>query len=413
MRLGELPTDLQEVVSIRLDCSRASVKKLQSMIDNTSEDGYARGLFMYYGAHTGRWSGKRLQPHNFIRGDQKQSDNMFRFLDDPSWKHGLNGHSVPEWILTADMLFPRPLRTLSMSMRGFIKPPNGIIMSGDYSQVEARVLAWLAQCSSLLEAYSSGEDVYVRFASDHMYRRSYNDYFTDKGKVKPAFADERQRAKSAVLGCGFQLGAAGFLKYCDNQDIIITPEDAEFTVKAYRSAYPEISDYGSGLWARTAHVAIKATMNEGEVVPLWGTRVTYQVKRVDAERWWLICTFPSGRHIAYYRPKVDSVDQWGKPVLSFRTEWRGGTYREQTYGGKLVENMVQGIARDICAVGAINADKAGFTVIGMIHDEIVTVVKESQANYTPLLRECLLDMPDWCQGLPLDAEVKAMSRYSK
>jgi DNA polymerase len=338
---------------------------------------------------------------------------MFDFLDDPSWKKGLNGHNVPAWIETADMLFPRPLRTLSMSMRGFIKAQTGLIMSGDYSQVEARVLAWLANCHSLLEAYSAGEDVYVRFAANSMYNRKYEDYFDERGKVRSVLAEERQRAKSALLGAGFGMGPPAFLKYCDNQDIIITLEDAEFTVKAYRNAYPEIADYTSGIWARTAHCATKAVLNEGEKISLWGTQITYQVKRVDIERWWLICTLPSGRHIAYYRPKVDSVDQWGKPVLSFRTEWHGGTYREQTYGAKLVENTVQAIARDICAIGAINADRAGFNVIGMIHDEIVSIVGSSDASLLALLRQCLLTMPEWCNGLPLDAEVKSMPRYSK
>jgi DNA polymerase len=410
LALHELPHDLQEIVSIRLDCARASVKKLKAMYDNTSTDGYARGLFMYYGAHTGRWSGKRLQPHNFIRGDAKQSDHMFKFLTDPVWRHGVNGHT-PRWIETADILFPRPLKTLSMSMRGFIKPHDGYILSGDYAQVEARVLAWLANCHTLLDAFAHGEDVYVHFAADHMYRRKYEDYFNGNGKVRPEFADERQRAKSAVLGCGFQLGPIGFLKYCDSQDIIIKPEEAEFTVKAYRSAYPEISDYNTGLWARTGYCAIKAVENEGEKVTLWGTPITFQVKRVDQDRWWLVCTLPSGRHIAYYRPKIDSRDQWGKPVLSFRTEWRGGTYREATYGGKLVENIVQGVARDICAIGALNADAAGFTVIAMIHDEIVT--QRDTPDNIELLKHCLLDMPEWCKGLPLDADVKSMVRYSK
>ena len=125
--------DLQDVINIRLDCSRAeSVKKLQSMVDNTSFDGMARGLFLYYGAHTGRWSGKRLQPHNFIRGKATAADIMFRFLEGNSWNGGLNDNHLPVWIDSADMLFPRPLKTLSQSMRGFIKAPDGkYIVSGE------------------------------------------------------------------------------------------------------------------------------------------------------------------------------------------------------------------------------------------------------------------------------------------
>jgi DNA polymerase len=407
--------ELKDVINIRLDCSRASVKKLQAMVDNTSDDGYARGLFMYYGAHTGRWSGKRLQPHNFIRGNSDHARIMFDFLDNGSWTKGIGKNGLPMWINDADMLFPRPLMSLSHAMRGFIKAPDGkSILSGDYAQIEARVLAWLANCESLLNSFTKGEDTYVRFAADHMYRRDYNDYFDACGKVYEYMQAERQRAKSAVLGCGFQLGAKGFQLYCDSLDIIISLEEAEFIVKAYRDAHPEISDYNTGLWSRTNYCAIDAVDNEGDVVSLYGTEITFHVERLDHEKWWLVCTLPSGRHIAYYRPKTDELNQWGKPKLTFRTEWKGRfSQREDTYGGKLVENIVQGVARDICAIGAMNAAKAGFDVRALVHDEVVTINGDDSQSAKDHLKECLLDVPKWCMGLPLDAEVKAMQRYAK
>jgi len=413
---NDLPTDLRDVINIRLDSARASVKKLESMRANTSTDGFARGLFVYYGAHTGRFSAKRVQPHNFIRGDGRMAAATFRYLNNGCWHGGLGPSGLPAWVETADIYFPRPLKALAHSMRGFIKAPEGkVILSGDYSQIEARVLAWLACCETLLNSYAKGEDVYVRFAADHMYRRQYSDYFDADGKVLPHMADERQRAKSAVLGCGFQLGARGFLEYCDNMDIILTEQEAEFTIQAYRGAYPEISDWGSGLWSRANYCAIRATEQEGDKVTLYGTTVTYHVHRLDSQRWWLICTLPSGRHIAYYRPKVQDVNQWGKPVLSFRTEWMGKSYREQTYGGRLVENMVQGIARDIMCVGALNAANVEYDIFALIHDEIVSLCNDQvDKEYLKKdLRELLLSLPDWTAGLPLDAEVKAMYRYSK
>jgi len=407
------PNDLKDVINIRLDASRASVKKLQAMVDNVSSDGRARGLFLYYGAHTGRWSGKRIQPQNFIRGDKKHAEIMLKFFERPCWQNGLGHNGMPEWINDADMLFPRPLMSLSHSMRGFIKAPDDkFIISGDYKQIEARVLAWLAQAEGLLSSFAKGEDTYVRFAADSMYRRNYDDYFDDRGEVRPELADERQRAKSAVLGCGFQLAAPGFQAYCDNQDIIMSLEDAEFVVKAYRDANPEISDYQEGLWSRANWCAIEACKDEGQVVPLWGTEVTYHVERIDAERYWLLCSLPSGRHIAYYRPKIDTFNKWGKPQLTYRTEWRGGTYRESTYGGKLIENMVQAIARDICAIGALNTQKH-FDVIGLVHDEVIAINDTDEDTAKMRLKECLLDVPDWCMGLPVDADVKAMRRYSK
>jgi DNA polymerase len=411
---NDIPSDLREVLNLRLDCSRASVKKLQAMLDNTSGDGYARGLFMYHGAHTGRWSGKRIQPHNFIRGEAKHADIMFKFLDSPVWQHGVNRYYNPKWVDDADLLFPRPLKSLSHSMRGFIKAPNNrYILSGDYSQIEARVLAWLANCTSLLRAYEAGEDVYVRFAGDHMYHRAYSSYFDLHGEVLTEFKNERQRAKSAVLGCGFQLGAPGFQAYCDAQDIVISLNEAMFTVNAYRDAYPEISDWNTGLWARTNYCAIQATLNENQIVALHGTPVTFHIYRIDSERWWLICSLPSGRHIAYFRPRADQFNSWGKPELTFSIDWHGRRQREYTYGGKLVENIVQGIARDICAIGAINAMAAGFDLAALIHDEIVSIHPSNSNDIKALLRKCMLSLPDSYAGLPLNAEVKAMRRYTK
>lgn len=410
----ELPEDLRDVINIRLDAARASVKKLDAMRINTSEDGFARGLFVYYGAHTGRASAKRVQPHNFIRGRKKVSDMMFQFLNGNSWYGGIGDSGMPLWVESANMYFPRPLKALAESMRGFIKAPAGkVIVSGDYAQIEARVLAWLACCWTLLESYKRGEDTYVRFAADHMYRRKYTDYFGADGSVLPIFADERQRAKSAVLGCGFQLGKDGFREYCDNMDIIISQEEAEFTIKAYRGAFPEISDYQTGLWARMNWCAINAVQNEGTVVPLYGTEVTFHVHRLDTERWWLLITLPSKRHIAYYRPKADSVNQWGQSVLSFRTEWMGKSYREETFGGRITENVVQAVARDICMTGAINAYEAGYPLIGTVHDEVLALPYEALLSDLKPLKDCLLDLPACYAGLPMDVDVKQMYRYAK
>jgi DNA polymerase len=410
--LDDLPSDLRSIIQIRLDAARASVKKLNAMQINTSPDGRARGLFVYYGAHTGRASAKRVQPHNFIRGSATATREMFTFLTGQWWEQGVDNHGIPTWISAGDLCMGTPLRTLAESMRGFIQAPeNTTIVSGDYAQIEARVLAWLACCEPLLTSFKTGEDTYVRFAADHMYRRDYADYFDGNGTLKKFLTDERQRAKSAVLGAGFGLGGRGFREYCDNMNIIMSEEEADEVIKIYRAAYPEISDYQSGLWARVNWCAIKACAEEGEEITLFGTEVKFVVHRLDFARWWLRIILPSGRHIAYYRPKIDTVNKWGQTVLSFRTEWMGKSYREDTYGGRITENIVQGIARDICMIGAINADEAGYDVFGTVHDEILATATNMD-NMIPM-RDCLLNQPAWTMGLPLDAEIKTMNRYSK
>ncbi len=425
----DLPADLKELIDIRLETSQASIKKLETMQRCTDSDGFARGLFLYGGAHTLRWSAKRIQPQNFKRGDAKVQENMFRFLEFEDWgvpsMFGHNGGpptdempAIPEWQARADLMFARPLGDLSQSMRGFIAAPKGRkLVVGDYAQIEARVLAWLARCLWVLDAYRNGEDVYVRFAGDYMYRRAYEDYFEyvdGKRKVRKEVARERQVAKSAVLGCGYGLGWQKFIEYCDNMDLTVTAEESENTIKAYRSAHIEIADQTTGIWARVDAAAKLAVQNEGQTIELARTGITFHVHRLDAERYWLIVTLPSKRHIAYYRPKVRLGNKWGRTVeiLSFRKEWSGRSYREDTYGGKLVENIVQGTARDVCAQGALNAEAAGFPVHGLVHDEIITLPDVDFAGHDVLCK-VMCELPAWITDLPVEADGGTMLRYGK
>lgn len=419
--VSALPPDLIDVINIRLDCSRASIKKLESMSKAVSPDYRARGTFLYYGAHTGRWSAKRMQTHNYIRGDAKVAASMFEYFEGGLWEGGVSNSGLPLWASAGDLMFPRPLKALSQSMRGFIKAEEGTrIVAGDYAQIEARVLAWLANCESLLNSFRTGEDVYVRFAADHMYRRNYRDYFGNDGKVLTVYTDERQRAKSAVLGAGFQLGADGFRAYCDSMDIFISELEARQIIATYREAYPEISDWNFGLWARMQYCAVQAVTDEKQPVYLHGTCIKFHVHRLDADRWWLLITLPSGRHIAYFRPKVEVGGKFNKPVLSFRTEWMGKSYREDTYGGKITENVVQAVARDICAQGALNVHRSGYSVFALIHDEIVSLVADNVIDFyggrdkaRDDYNQRLLMMPDAYAGLPLNAESKVLIRYGK
>lgn len=428
--LSELPADLQDVIQIRLETSKASIRKLETIKACTDNDGFARGLFLYGGAHTMRWSAKRIQPQNFTRPDpEKPQSFMFDFLEDECWTRGMVGHNggpalddmpqQPAWVQEAGIRFIRPLGYLSTSMRGFIKAPKGFkLVVGDYAQIEARVLVWLARCLWVMEGFRKGEDVYVRFAGDHMYHRPYDEYFSydSNGQrfVKKQYKRERQVAKSAVLGCGYGLGHRKFVEYCDNSDLIITIEESESTIRAYRDAHPEIAHPEYGLWTRVERAAIEAVTNEGHVYALTNTGVSFHVHRLNADRYWLICTLPSGRHIAYYRPKVQLGTRWGKTVekLSFRTEWNGKSFREDTYGGKLVENIVQGTARDICAQGALNAERAGYPVIGLVHDEVVTMPPEDFGSHEGLCRE-LCALPAWITDLPVEADGGTMIRYGK
>lgn len=412
---SDFSEDLQEIIDIRLETAKASVKKLQAMIRCTTDDHRARGLILYYGAHTGRDSGKRVQPQNFVRGDGKLQEQYFDYLDGPWWddlgnRCHLNDRE-PRWAEVADMCFSRPLSALGQSMRGFLKAsPGKRFVIADYAQIEARALAWMARAEQKLSDFRNGEDLYCRFAAS-VYNIRYEEFFyyeDSKRKVKYEYTDERQICKSAELGCGFGLGGTAFVAYCDNSDIIITEERAKEIVSLWRENNPEIVKF----WRRIEAAAILAVNNEG-LTTRCGP-VTFKVHRIDAERYWLLCVLPSGRHIAYYRPKIRVGLKWGRPaeILSFRTEWNGKTYREDTYGGKLTENAVQAFARDVMKVGVQNAENAGYEFILPVHDEGIFERKIGEGSYQEL-EQLMCKLPWWIGDCPITAEGKEQVRYSK
>lgn len=420
---SEFPTDLQDAIQIRLDCSLASVKKLETMVRCVDSDSRARGGHLFCGAHTTRWSHKRIQTGNMKRGNAVVQRKMFEFLQHPVWDAPAVGHNggpsiidtppEPAWADAARWRFMRPLEALSQSMRGFIKAREGYrLVAADFAQIEARVLAWLARAERKLQAFRDKRDLYVQFAGV-MYAIPYDEFFEyvdGKRQVRKQYAFMRQVAKSAELGCGFGLGGPKFQEYCDNSDIIIDLETAKTTVQAWRDDNPEIV----ALWQRMEDAAIGATNNPGSVYSIGGTGVKFYTWYVDSERYWLVCELPSGSCLYYYRPKVELTVRWGrtKEQLTFRREWNGKSYRESTYGGKITENAVQKIARDCMVVGGLKAEAAGYRTIMLVHDEVVTEVPISFGSKEEL---CLLlrDQDSWITDLPVDAEGTEMERYGK
>lgn len=428
---NEFPADLQDAIQIRLDTSLASVKKLQMMrVCADPADGCARGGHLWHGAHTSRWTHKRIQTGNMKRGDKETAVRMFEYFENDEWwppGFGDNGGppaldlfqegpkealDKPAWVDAAEWRFPRPLASLSVSMKGFIKPlPGHELIDADYSQIEARVLAWLARCEWLLTAFRNKQDPYVKFAAEHMYKVNYDDCFEIKNServVAKHFKRQRQVSKSAVLGAGYGLGPPQFVEYCDNSDLIITLEESRETIAAYRDAHPEIV----ALWERFERAAILAVVNGGQVYHIGSTGVKFYVWRIDSERFWLVREDPSGSCQHYYRPKIELVQRWGKTVeqLTFRKEWNGMSFRDSTYGGKLVQNACEKIARDILIVGGRNAEAAGYPTIMLVHDSNVTMPLKGHGSPEELAVLMCKQEP-WITDLPIAAEATRLQRY--
>lgn len=428
---NEFPDDLVDAIQIRLDASLASVKKLEMMRKVADpSDGMARGGHLWHGAGTGRWTHKRIQTGNMKRGDKDASARMFEYLENPDfWPPGFGDNGGPSaldlfderpkeapekpvWVDAAEWRFTRPLAALSVSMKGFIRAlPGTELIDADYSQIEARVLAWLARCEWLLEAFRNGEDPYVKFGAKYMYHVAYDDCFdTIDGErfVSKRFKRQRQVAKSAVLGAGYGIGPPKFVEYCDNSDLIITADEAKETVDAYRAAHPEIV----ALWKRFERAAMLAVANPGQTYSIGGTGVSFRTWYIDSERYWLVREDPNGTCGYYYRPKLEVVQRWGKTdeQLTYRKEWNGMSFRESTYGGKLVQNACEKIARDMLVAGGLRAEAAGYPTIMLVHDSNVTMPLKGHGSPDELVALMCIKEP-WMTDFPITAEATRSERY--
>jgi DNA polymerase len=372
----------REALVIRAEAAKASVKKLEAFEDRTGADGRARGGFMWYGAHTGRWSGRGIQPQNFPRGVKSALRMLPAFF---SWLESGEGAATKAELETAGLVYPSPLTVLSAALRGFIRAePGKLFVAVDYSQIELRVLAWLAGEEELLELLRSGHDPYIHFAAKYMY--DVDPSTISKEDVR------RQIAKSALLGAQYQIWIWAFIEYCKaTANLKITIEEATNAILSYRSANPNIVDF----WSDIERAAIYTVETKGEA-KLNNLRLRYEeLGNVS----WLRIYLPNGRPISYPYPEVSIraterekrdkdgnivIDENGVPVtytqrkkvLSFMTEYNGQWVREYTYGGKTTENVVQGIAAEIMAEGMYVAELEGFAPIATVHDENVTEIDD-------------------------------------
>lgn len=380
--MPDLDPRARKLLELRVEAGKASTKKLAAMLQYTDPtDLVVQGGFLFYGAHTGRYAGRGVQPHNFIRGmlKDRQRELVFQLLD----------MADPELFL---LLYEKPIDVISQCMRGFIRAPLGYELAVvDYTAIEARVLAWVAGEEAMLEAYRQGVDVYKLMAT-----KLYSI------KIEEVSDEQRRISKNLVLGCGYQLGGVKFVDYCANAGLIIDPDFAMAAVKAYRKGVPAICES----WKTVEQLVVQA-IKTGEVVK--GLKCKFYMYEH-----WLCIELPSGRAIKYPYARAVPCERWGKPAyeISFRTEIKGRFVREKTYGGKLIENIVQGIAFDLMMEGMYSAERAGYPVIGTVHDEILTLRQRGTSDVRAL-EKIVCDVPSWSKGIPLAAKGFVCERYKK
>lgn len=371
---------VKEVLELRGDLAKSSVKKYQAMQNVTGSDDRARGLIQFYGAgRTGRFAGRLVQVQNLPRNylpDLDQARTLVRTGNLDALE--LLYESVPD--------------TLSQLIRtAFIPSPGHRFIVADFSAIEARVIAWLAGETTTLQAFREGKDLYCETAS-----RMFG-VPVEKHGVN---GELRQKGKIAVLACGYG-GSVGALKAMGALTMGLAEHELKPIVDAWRAANPHIVQ----LWADVEEAAIAAISSRQPI--------RLRNLRFSVESGILFIKLPSGRRLSYIQPRLGE-NRWGGTSITYTgttTARRWGQL--ETYGGKLVENIVQAIARDLLVVGMHAVAKAGHKIVMHVHDEIV-IDEPTNSGFT-VADACKLmsTLPAWAEGLPLDADGYECAYYRK
>ncbi|MEE8607954.1 MAG: DNA polymerase [Nitrospiraceae bacterium] len=385
---GYLPEDVRTALEIRRDSGKTSTAKLAAMVHAACEDDRARGLLLYHGASTGRWAGKLIQPQNFPRPTVPQVDEyIFEVLDG-------NYDNI-------DDEYP-PIVVVSSMLRSMLRAaPGHRFMAGDYAQIEARVLAWIAGQNDLLQLFSEGGKVYEDMAAFI--------YGVPIEEIEDP-SERRQVGKNSILGGGFGMGWERFQSQVKEQTgIDISDEDAKRAIDGYREKNYRIKAF----WPEINNAAMAAVADPGRVTTVGRNDCIRYVVRGQ----FLWCQLPSKRFLAYAMPDIrDRKTPWGewKPAVSYMgvdsvtRQWR----RHDTYGGHLTENVVQAIARDLIAGGTLRLNEAGYRPLLTVHDEVICEPPEGHGSMEEFLG-LLTYRPGWAEGLPVAATGWEGQRYRK
>ena len=364
-----LHPDVRRYLEIRTQLAKTSVKKYDSMLSSVCCDGRIRGLLQFYGTFTGRWAGRLVQLQNLPQ-------NHLRAI-------GVAREMLAEGDADGiELTYGSVKQTLSELVRtAFIPRPGYVFHVCDFSAIEARVLSWLAGEEWVIEVFRTHGKIYEATAAN-MYHVPIEDIH--KGDPR------RQRGKVATLALGYG-GGKSALEAMDREGLIPENEKAG-VVKMWRAANPHIVKF----WSIIEDAAMRAIVSRREQVINKGVRLNYH-------RGALVITLPSGRSIVYPRVRIEQEEMaYGmKNTISYerldQTTKQWG--RSRTYGGKLTENVVQAIARDILATVLLREEERGLGVVFHVHDETIT---ECSADIPLSEIEGIFSEPiPWAQGLPL------------
>lgn len=375
----------QKMLKLRKEMAKTSNKKYNAIQECMCKDGRVHGLLQFCGAaRTGRWAGRLVQLQNLPQNhltDLNYARNLVKQGD------------LDEF----EMNYSNVTQVLSELIRtAFIAKPGCIFHVCDFSAIEARVIAWVAGEKWVIDAFKHGKDIYCETASK---------MFNCKVEKHGENADLRPKGKVAVLGLGYGGGVAA-LEAMGGAKLGLTQDEEKSIVKMWRNSNPHIVK----LWENVERAAISAIQTGNTVVINRGIEIS--------KKWGMLCIkLPSGRTICYPRAEVgvEKDDGWrgDHPIIEYeglnQVTKKWGKIR--TYGGKLTENIIQAIARDILGTVILRAKSKGMNVVFHIHDEIIVEASKDQTleNVEALFSEPI----EWCPGLPLEGAGYSTPYYLK
>lgn len=421
-----LPPELRELLAIRLQASKTSASKYKRLIEAASSDGRLRGLLQFDGAsRTGRWAGRLFQPQNLPRPSLKQNDIAF----------GIEAMKMD----AEDLIYADVMELTSSAIRGaIIAPPGKKLVVSDLSNIEGRMLVWLAGEEWKLQAFrdydaGTGHDLYAL-----SYAKSFGITAEEVMDNKEhGDGSMRQIGKVQELALGYEGGVGAFITFSLAYGIDLEamaeaainsiPDDTKrealgawdwaekkgrtfgLSKRAYvvcdsfkrlwREAHPNVTSF----WKALGDSARRAILQPGVTVPCRKLKL-----RRDGA--WLRIVLPSGRALCYPSPQVDEngkISYMG--INQYSRKWQ----RLQTYGGKLAENATQAAARDVLADSMPRIEADDFEIVLTVHDEVITEAPDLPDYTVARLSAHMATVPAWAEGLPLAAAGFESSRYRK
>lgn len=398
---GFITDECRVVMRMRQSSSKTSTTKYDACMVALSPDDRLRHCFQFAGgSRTNRWAGRKIQPQNLPRTPkwlEPEDDIDFDRLDYCNELIASNDY------YTLGVFAGDQMTAVAGCVRSMIQAPEGKkLVVCDLSSIESVVIGWVTDCERLLNVFRNGLCAYRDFATT-LYNVEY----------KNVTKSQRSGAKPGVLGAGYRLSGGelrdgektGLWAYAENMGIKMTREEANRAVAVFRETYKEIKNG----WYQIEDTIEKAMMAGGKPVK-WGY-LTFQIQKP-----FLKVTLPSGRGMFYYKLRVEKFEDEGKYGSYWKTnisymgkhqvtnQWT----RIDSHGGKFIENFVQAIARDILGFGMLAAHKAGFYIVGHVHDEIVCEEDENdETKNVEALRVCMTSEIQkhyhWLQTMPLNA----------